>query len=156
MLLLCMVLSILLKNIITKQVEKEINQIATINSNTVKEYLMTMQTFSTALADEVSRYRTLDRQTADGLIRNSLDGVLKNEKIFSAYFAFEPNKYFPETPDGLSYYVYRNGTTTGIDVLNDYASYSTGDYFVTSKKLLAPHITEPYSWKNSQQVKQYG
>jgi len=147
MLILCMALSILLKNIITKQVEKEINQIATINSNTVKEYLMTMQTFAASLADEVGRYRTLDRQTADGLIRNSLQGVLKNEKIFSAYYAFEPNKFFADTPDGLSYYVFRNGTTTGIDVLNDYATYSTGDYYATSKKLLAPHITEPYSYK---------
>jgi len=147
MLIICLVLSLLLKNIITKQVDKEINQIATINSNTVKEYLMTMQTFAASLADEVGRYRTLDRQTADGLIRNSLQGVLKNEKIFSAYYAFEPNKYFADTPDGLSYYVFRNGTTTGIEVLNDYSTYSTGEYYATTKKLQAPHITEPYSYK---------
>ncbi|NCC86598.1 MAG: methyl-accepting chemotaxis protein [Clostridia bacterium] len=147
MLILCIALSFILSNIFTKTTEKELNKISTINANTTKEYIMTMQTFSTAIANEVARYRTLDTQTADQLIRNCLEGVLKDEKIFSAYFAFEPNKYFPETPDGLSYYVYRDGSNTGIDVFNDYASYSTGDYYATSKKLMAPHITEPYSWE---------
>ncbi len=147
MLVLCIALSVLLSSGFSKNMEKEINYIANANADTVKEYLSTLQLYSQSLATEASNYRTLDRQTADKLLRQSLESTMKNDKVFSAYFAFEPNKYFPDTPNGQSYYLFRNGNSTSMDVLNDYADYSTGDYYATPKQLHASHITEPYSYQ---------
>lgn len=147
MLVICVFLSVILNNIFKKQVEKDISQVATLNANIVKEYLITMQTFSLSLAGEVERYRTLAPETADLLIKRSLESVLDNDKIFSSYYAFEPNKFLPDTPEGLSYYVYRTGSSFDIDIFNDYDSYGPADYYAESKNLMATYITEPYPWE---------
>lgn len=147
MVVLCVVLSILLSNSFSKRIEKEVGYIANANSETVKEYLSTLETFSQALADEVSRYRHLDPEMADKLLKESLNSVMKNDKVFSAYFAFEPNQYLPNTPNGLSYYVFRTDGSTKMDVLNDYAVYSQGDYYAAPKQIMSTHITEPYSYQ---------
>ena len=147
MLIICVFLSIILNNIFKKQVEKDISQVATINADIVKEYLVTMQTFSLALASEVERYKTLDPEVADRMMRSSLESVLQNENIFSSYYAFEPDKFLPNTPEGLSYYVYRTGSNWDIDVFNDYDSYGPADYYAESKNSMSTYITEPYPWE---------
>lgn len=146
MLVVIVSLSVILQNAFTKQQEKEIEQLATSNSQTVESYLEKMDNFSKSLAENVANYRHYDPDVADQLLRQSLSSVLVDDNIFSAYYAFEPNMYLQDTPNGLSYYVYRDGDNQAIDVLNDYDTYSTGDYYAVSKEKLSAYITEPYEY----------
>lgn len=147
MLVVIVTLSVVLQNAFTKEQENEIEQLATTNSQLVVSYLEKMDNFSQSLANNVANYRNYDRDVTDKLLRDSLESVLVDENIFSAYYAFEPNMYLPDTPNGLSYYVYRDGDSTAIDVLNDYDVYSTGEYYAVSKENMAAHITEPYNYE---------
>ncbi|HMM07079.1 MAG TPA: methyl-accepting chemotaxis protein [Clostridiales bacterium] len=140
-------LSVVLQNAFTQKQENEIRELAVYNSEMIANYLAKMDNFSKSLANNVANYRGFDREMADKLLRDSLESVLVDENIFSAYYAFEPNLYFPDTPDGLSYYVYRDGSDVAIDVLNDYAVYNTGEYYAVSKEKMAAHITEPYNYE---------
>ena len=145
----CSCLSLLASNTVSKMTEKELNYIAEENAKEVLSYLDSMMVFSQALSLEVQRYQTLDREEANKMLVKSLQGVLNNDKIFSAYYAFEPNKFMPDTPGGLSYYVFRDGSGTGLDVLNDFDTYGNADYYLPVKKNLSIHVTEPYEYKLS-------
>lgn len=142
-------LSLLTRSAVTKMTAKEIDYIADENAKEVTSYLNSMNIFSQALSVEVQRYQTLDRESANIILKDALAGALSDEKIFSAYFAFEPNKFFADTPTGLSYYAYRDGSSVGYDVFNDYDSYSIADYYLPTKESLATHVTEPYKWELS-------
>lgn len=142
-------LTILLNNVISANVETEITYIAQNNAKITQSYLEVMQSLSSALSKEVNRYKELDSKAANKMLSESLTGILSDERIFSAYYAFEPNAYFPNTPNGLSYYAFKDGGEIKIDVFNDYDVYSTGDYYLPSKNTLKPFITEPYSWELS-------
>ncbi|MGN0710540.1 MAG: cache domain-containing protein, partial [Anaerovoracaceae bacterium] len=148
-LVMCSCLNWLTRATVTDMTEKELDYIAEQNANVVGSYLESMLTFSQALSLEVQRYQNLDRESANNVLIESLKGVLNNDKIFSAYYAFEPNKYFADTPDGLSYYAYRDGSDIGIDVFYDYDSYGPADYYATTKEKMETHVTEPYSWELS-------
>ncbi|MHC1722327.1 MAG: methyl-accepting chemotaxis protein [Aminipila sp.] len=143
----CSCLSLLTSTTVTKMTEKELNYIADENAKEVLSYLDSMNIFSQALSLEVQRYQALDSENANKMLIESLQGVLKNDKIFSAYFAFEPNKFMPNTPNGLSYYVYRNGSSSGLDILNDFDTYGTADYYLPAKENLSTHVTEPYEYE---------
>ncbi|HMM07078.1 MAG TPA: methyl-accepting chemotaxis protein [Clostridiales bacterium] len=147
MLVVIVTLSVVLQNAFTEKQENEIKEIAAYNSKIVVSYLEKMDNFSKSLANNVANYRNFDYDTADQLLRDSLESVLVDENIFSAYYAFEPNMYFPDTPEGISYYVYRDGDDQAIDVLNNYDVYSTGEYYTVSQEKLAGHITEPYEYE---------
>jgi methyl-accepting chemotaxis protein len=147
MAILIVTLSIIVQNSFTEKQEKEIEDIARANSALVVSYLEKMDNFSKSLANNVANYKSYDSQMTDKLIRDSLYSVLIDEKIFSAYFAFEPSAFFPDTPNGQSYYVYRDGSNTAIDVLNDYDVYSVAEYYAVSRETLAAHITEPYLYE---------
>ncbi len=131
----------------TQSVQKELHYVSEKNSNIVQSYLESMYNFSHALSLEIERYQALPPETAYEVLLDSLKGVLNNKKIFAAYYALEPNLYFPDTPEGLSLYAYRNGSEIGIDVFNDYDSYSVADYYLPAKQNLATHVTEPYPWE---------
>lgn len=143
----CSCLSWLTSTTVAKMTEKELNYIADENAKEVLSYLDSMNIFSQALSLEVQRYQTLDSQNANKMLIESLKGVLENDKIFSAYYAFEPNKFMPNTPNGLSYYVYRDGSSSGLDVLNDFDTYGTADYYLPAKENLSTHVTEPYEYE---------
>ena len=130
-------------------VEDQVEYLAKINSSIASEYLEAMQIQSKFLASELKRYSQLDEQTAQKLIKSTLLSSLDDERIFSSYVALEPNKYFKNTANGLSYYAYRSGTSINFDTFNDYNTYNTGDYYAASKKSLKAHITEPYSYELS-------
>lgn len=147
--LLCISLGGMTHKELTKQIQKEITYISDANAEMASTYLEKMHVFSLCLASEVSRYQALDRTQAESMIIHSLENVLNDDKIFSAYFAFEPNKFFPDTPEGLSYYTYRDGSTVKLDVNNDYNIYGTEDYYSPAKENMATHITEPYSYQLS-------
>ncbi|WP_349947765.1 methyl-accepting chemotaxis protein [Lacrimispora sp. BS-2] len=145
----CSCLSLLTGRTVTKMTEKELNYIADENAKEVRSYLDSMLVFSQALSLEVQRYQTLNAEEANKMLQKSLQGVLNNDKIFSAYFAFEPNKFMPNTPKGLSYYAFRDGSGTGFDVLNDYDTYGNADYYLPVKTNLSIHVTEPYEYQLS-------
>lgn len=137
------------RKVVTNQVQKEITYIADANAAIASSYLQNMYVFSLSLASEIGRYQTLDQEQSQRMLIDSLENVLKDEKIFSAYFAFEPNKFFSNTPEGLSYYLYRDGSTTDLDINHDYNIYGTADYYAPAKQKLSTHITEPYSYELS-------
>ena len=109
MLVICIALNILLNSIISGDVKSEISYISKHNANIAQAYLENLQTTSKALAMEVNRYRSLDKESAERMLKNSLTGILKDDRIFSAYYAFEPDRFFEDTPQGLSYYAFRDG-----------------------------------------------
>ena len=131
----------------TDSVETEIQYLADLNASEVDAYLEKMNDFSHSLAKEVQHYQRLDRSVAEPILVETVKGVLDNDKLFGAYFAFEPNLFFPDTPQGLSYYAYRNGGTVSVDVLTDYNVYSTGDYYVGAKDSRQTYVTEPYPYE---------
>ncbi len=145
----CSVLSLVTSSVVNKMVNKEISYIADKNSKLVESYLDSMRIFSQAQALNVAQIAELEPEVAKKMMIDALKGVLSEEKIFSAYFAFEPNKFFPDTPNGVSYYAFRNGSDIGMDILNDYDSYGTADYYATTKELMKTHVTEPYEWELS-------
>ena len=135
--------------IISGDVKSEISYISKHNANIAQSYLENLQTTSKALAMEVNRYRSLDRESAERMLKNSLTGILKDDRIFSAYYAFEPDKFFEGTPEGLSYYAFRDGSEIVMDVYNDYDTYSPADYYAPARDTISTHITEPYSYELS-------
>lgn len=149
MIIIYLALNMLLNEAISSNVQSEITYVAQNNAKVAQSYLEVMQSLSSALSKEVKRYKDLDQKAADKMLSESLTGILSDERIFSAYYAFEPNAYFKNTPNGLSYYAFKDGSDIKIDVFNDYDVYSTGDYYLPSKNTLKPFITEPYSWELS-------
>ncbi len=142
-------ISVLTKNTVTKMTEKELSYIANENATELVSYLESMHVFAQALSLEVQRYQSLDRESANKVLIDSLKGVLSDEKIFSAYYAFEPNAFFADTPNGLSYYAFRDGEKIAIDVYNDFDNYGSADYYVPAKQSLQTHVTEPYEYQLS-------
>lgn len=131
----------------TDSINNEVNYLAEMNAAKVYSYLENMNAFSYALSKEVRHYSQLNRNDAEPILMETLKGVLENDKIFGAYFAFEPNGYFPETPNGLSYYAYRNNGEIQVDILNDYQVYSTSDYYTGARDSHKTYITEPYQYE---------
>lgn len=145
----CFSLAGMTRKVVTNQVKKEITYIADANAAVARAYLQKMYVFSTSLASEVSRYQSLEQDTSEKMLKDSLKNVLTDQKIFSAYFAFEPNKFFPDTPKGRSYYLYRDGSGTALDINDDYDIYGTADYYAPAKDKMSTHITEPYAYQLS-------
>lgn len=146
---LCIALALLLSAGIQEVLNGELDALAQNNAFVASSYLNTMQTLSKSLSEEVLQYRSLDPTTRDQMIRDRLGSLTEDNRIFSAYIAFEPNAMFDSTPDGLSYYEYKSGSGKRLDVLNDYKDYESGEYYAVSKKSLQPHISEPYSYQLS-------
>lgn len=130
----------------TNSINNEVNYLSEMNATKVYSYIDNMNAFSHALSKEVRHYSSLDRANAEPILIETLEGVLENDKIFGAYFAFEPNKYFPDTPNGLSYYAYRSGSEVLVDILTDYNVYSTGEYYTGARDSKSTYITEPYPY----------
>lgn len=142
------VLMVTLSNQTTnKLLNTQMDDLAEINAAMVNSYLENMYTSSQSLSKEVLHYSMLDRATAEPVLQDTLEGVLSSDKIFGAYFAFAPNLYFPDTPNGLSYYAYRDGANIAIDILYDYDVYSTGDYYTGARDSMQTYITEPYPYE---------
>lgn len=144
--IMCGLLSVLAREIVSNLVHKEVAYVADENAQEAKAYINSMNIFSKAIAKEVERYKGLDRELSEKMIQNSLINVLDDDKIFSSYVAFVPNKYFPDTSKGLSYYAFPNGNGITMEVLNNYEEYGVADYYVVPKETKATHVTEPYEY----------
>ncbi len=143
------VLSVRLSGMVDNNIKKEITYLAEQNASLSAEYFNTMQTKASSLAIAMSQLDSSDLtpEQKQAYMQNLMDGMIRDERIFGIYTAWEPNLAFPNTPDGLSFYMYRSGEEFKTDVLNDYAVYKDGDYYATSKNAMAPHITEPYAYE---------
>lgn len=133
---------------LTRHVDTNMTRIAKQNANFAAEYLNTMQVRANALSTTISTLEGYDMQPQqlEALLLNIMNGVLKDDRIFSVYSAWEPNAFFENTPDGLSFYLYRDGSSIRTDILNDYGVYHEGDYYAVSKQTLKPYMTEPYEY----------
>lgn len=149
MIILCGILSTMLSQLTTDLVERQMQLLADENAQIATKYLEAMHSQSKALSSEFSRYISLDQETAEALVENALYSVLDDHRIFSSYAAFEPNAFFPDTDEGLSFYAYRDGNSIVTEVLNDYDDYITEEYYAVSKNTREGHITEPYSYQLS-------
>ncbi len=107
--IMCILFFVMSRDIVSSLVNDQVNNIATQNTQTVNSYITSMQVYSEALRDDVLRYHTLGKDAAAPMLESALRDVVKSGRVFSAYFAFEPDQFFPETPDGLSYYAYTDG-----------------------------------------------
>jgi len=138
-----------LTNLVSGNVEKEITSLAVHNASLSTDYFNTMQTQSAMLSSTIAQLNGVDmmEEQKKALIQQMMGSMMKDERIFGVYAAWEPNAAFLNTPEGLSFYTYRSGSDVKTDVQNDYAVYSDDDYYATSKKTKAPHITEPFSYK---------
>jgi len=147
MIFMCIQLSSLLNRAMEERIQEEIYYISEANAKKAQSYLDTMNTVTKTLASEVLRYKNMDFSIANELLIDSLNSVLRDDRIFSAYYAFEPNAYFANSPDGFSYYAFRDGESIKMDILQDYSVYSEGDYYASAKDKMSVHITEPYSYE---------
>lgn len=127
----------------------DIEFLAKQNANLVLNYFETMQTQSKILASNITQLDKsgLTDSMKENLFNNMLEGVLEDERVFSVYLAFEPNKYLQDTPNGQSYYLYRDGDKQILDIYEDYNVYNDGEYYAVTKSTKRPHVTEPYSYE---------
>ncbi|MEA4932202.1 MAG: methyl-accepting chemotaxis protein, partial [Lawsonibacter sp.] len=153
--LLVVVLSILavvtgyqVSELVTRNANSTITRVAAQNADLAANYLNTMQVRSDSLAKALAKLDGLNLAVEEKkqLVHNIMSGVLDDERIFSVYTAWEPNVFFPDTPNGQSFYDYRDGGTIKTDILNDYQTYKDGEYYAASKQSGKPHITEPYQY----------
>ncbi|MDD4571473.1 MAG: methyl-accepting chemotaxis protein [Clostridia bacterium] len=141
MLVIGIMLSVLLSKQMTASVESEISLIAESNANTTMEYLSIMQSRSDALASEVIRYKGLERDFAEKMLVGASKSILQDDRIFAAYISFEPNAYYSNTPNGVSYYAFRDGEDIGMDIIDD--NFGTEEVYTKPKETLTTHLIGP-------------
>jgi len=144
--IICVIFTILSRNTVSGLLDEQVNDVAHINALTAENYFENMDVYAMANASAVKSYKTLGQADGQESIISLLKDAVSSGKVFSAYYAFEPNKFFPNTPDGLSYYAYQSGSGIGVDILNNYADYADEDYYAPTKKSLKVHVTDPYSY----------
>ncbi|MGE4549588.1 MAG: methyl-accepting chemotaxis protein [Intestinibacillus sp.] len=146
-LIMCLCFELLSNSAISALLNREVKYIAKQNAQVASSYLDGMNIYAEALSKEVLHFRNFDREDAEEAMIGALRDAVNSGRIFSAYFAFEPDAFFEDTPDGLSYYAYRNGNDVSVDILNDYATYKDGDYYAVAKETGKVHVTEPYEYQ---------
>lgn len=133
--------------VINEMVQSEVSDVATINAQKIESYFERLQTTADDLAFDAKRFQQMDQSVNQNLLVEDLKEAVSDSSVYSAYYAFEPNQYFPGTDKGLSYHVFSNGGSPIIDIRNDYDDYRTGVYYAPAKSHKKAFITEPYSLK---------
>ncbi|WP_031549162.1 methyl-accepting chemotaxis protein [Oribacterium sp. FC2011] len=147
--IICIAFGVLTIRSINDLAKKQISNVARENVLTIQKYMDGMNIYADTLGDSVMNYRNLGREDGETAIIEALTRAVESGKIFSAYFAFEPNAFFSDTDNGLSYYVYKSGNGTATDILNDFDSYGEADYYAPTKASLKTHLTDPYEYELS-------
>ncbi|WP_036608742.1 methyl-accepting chemotaxis protein [Oribacterium sp. P6A1] len=145
--IICVVFGFMTFRNVDNMAKDQFRNIAGQNVLTVQKYMNGMNIYADALGSSVLNYEKLGREAGEDAIVSALKEAVNSGKIFSAYFAFEPNGLFADTPDGLSYYVYPSGSDINTDILFDYDTYSGEDYYAPTKETLKTHITAPYAYE---------
>ncbi|MBP3803437.1 MAG: PDC sensor domain-containing protein, partial [Oribacterium sp.] len=145
--IICIAFGIMTFRNVDNMAKDQFRNIAGQNVLTVQKYMNGMNIYADALGSSVLNYEKLGREAGEDAIVSALKEAVSSGKIFSAYFAFEPNGLFADTPEGLSYYVYPSGSDIKTDILFDYATYSGEDYYAPTKATQKTHITAPYAYE---------
>ena len=142
------VFNVFSSNIALDLTRSEITHVAEQNALRANSYFDSMYVYSQSLADTLLQIRSenLERSVAEGAIVEACKRASESDRVFSAYFAFEPNAVFPDTQSGLSFYAYDSNGTTAMDINNDYATYKDADYYAPARDTLKTHVTDPYEF----------
>ena len=145
-LLLILIVSTLLLSIQRTEAntQQSVELLAEKNAAILERYFAEMQMQSKSLASALVELEDLQPEQAQEITEKLLIGMLENENLHGAYVAWEPNVFFPDTPQGRSTYAFRDGDQYGIENLEDYSDYNASEYYSVSKQTGKPHITEPY------------
>lgn len=154
-LIMCLAFGKLSNNMILEMVQNQLKTASATNVLTAQKYVDGMNIYAMSLGDSIMNYQSLGQENGEPVIVQALTEAVKSGKVFSAYFAFEPNAFFPDTPEGLSYYAYRSGSDITVDIYNDYESYKDADYYGPTKEMLMTHITKPYEYEFSDGSKKW-
>lgn len=154
MLIVGIVINISTRAVVNDMVKKEISYVATINAQNIETYLENMNVITKNLAFSATQLQNMDANDVEKLLIEDLEQAVSDEKVYSAYYAFEPDKYFAETSKGLSYRVFKNKNDISTEIKNDYEDYRTGVYYAPTKAFKQTYITEPYrlSLSNGQEA----
>ncbi len=119
------------------------------NATLASEFFLGVDTKAKTLAQTFNILRTDARSAwqAEDSIEKLLRETLKEERVFSAYAAFEPDLFLPATPKGLSICVSRNADREMTEVFNNFAVYGVAEGYLACQAAKAPHITEPYEYQ---------
>lgn len=144
----------MLANVIGQNTNEKINLLANENATVAGEYLNTLEQTASTLKDTVISYQSLTPDISKALTKSVFTQTLSDSRIFGVYLAVEPNTYYSDTPDGYSFYAYRDESGNIVYENYGYADYKDGEFYTASKDSLAPEVTEPYSWTltNGQQI----
>lgn len=140
--------------VVSDMVKREISYVATINAQNIETYLENMNVITKNLAFSATQLQNFDGNKVEKLLIQDLKEAVSDEKVYSAYYAFEPDKFIAKTPKGLSYRVFKNNGDVSTDIKNDYDDYRTGVYYAPTKAFKQAYITEPYrlSLSNGQEA----
>ncbi len=129
--------------------QKQVELLAAQNANVVEEYLSTASTYGRSLAIEMGELTDsgLVESRFQSFAENTLREYLNDDRIFGARMAWEPFKSFTLTPNGLSYYAYRENDKILFEFKNDYDVYGTSDYYTAVRDTEKPYLTDPYKVK---------
>ena len=144
MFIICVILSSLLSSQVSKFVENQIDLIAKDNASIASEYFNVMKAKSDSLNAEVLRDIKFDKATSEKMMINAIKTTLNDDRIFGAYISFEPNVYLPNTPNGRSYYAYRDGDKISVAVEDD--NYDSEEGYSKGKATLTAHIANPFQF----------
>ncbi len=140
--------TVLSGSIVYALTESEVTHIAQQNALEAHSYFSSMLVYSKSLADTLLEVHEqgLAQSSADAMIMDAAKKAAASGQVFSAEFDFEPNALYPDTPNGLSYYAYDEDGKVSVELANDYADYSSEDYYTAARDSLRAHITEPYQY----------
>ncbi len=146
--------SVTMTNTITKMTEEKITLLAADNAKVITNYLNAMEQKASTLTSTIRSFSTLAQFKAENLIRDVFTAALKDAGIFGVNVALEPDKYFPGTPNGFSYYAYRSETGDIVYEHYNYGDYKDSAFYLEAKESLKAEITDPYpqTLKNGQIV----
>lgn len=142
-------LSIVLGNIMKEKTMTQIDLLARENANKAGNYIETMVTKSTSIADSIETL--IDGNVSDtqfiAIAQSNLKKALDDDRIFGTYIALEPNGILDNTPNGASYYFFKNGNVIEFeDNIEDYEIYSSQDYYIGSRDTKSTYFTDPYEY----------
>ncbi len=126
--------------------EEKIDLLAEQNAKVAGEYLNTLEQTAATLGKAVMSYGYLSSDESKLLTKNLFTKSLSDRHIFGVYLAVEPNTYFDDTPDGYSFYAYRNEEGNIIYENYGYDDYKDGEFYADTKASMNSEVTEPYSW----------
>lgn len=141
--------ALILSNSTLSRAKETLSGITKNNATLAGEFFLGVDTKAKTLAQTFNILRTDAKSAwqAEDSIEKLLRETLKEERVFSAYAAFEPDLFLPDTPKGLSIRVSNDGDREITQVFNNFETYSAAGYYTACRETKAPYLTEPYEYE---------